>query len=83
MSILQRIIREPARIAGLITVTLALLSAFGVLSLTPQQSDALLAAVGAWLIFLGFIVTPTNDPKLPEGQSVKLKDGSTGTVVKD
>jgi hypothetical protein len=83
MDIVHRILREPARIVGVVTVTLATFSVFNVIQLTPEQSDALLAAVGVWLVFLGFIVTPTNDPVLPENQSVRLKDGSTGTVVKD
>lgn len=46
--------------------------------------DALTALLGALIALVAATsTTPTSDPRLPEGASVTLPDGTAATVVRD
>ena len=70
MTIINRIVREPAALIGLITLGLAAGSIFDVWAITPEQANWILAIVGAAILFLRSYVTPTSDPVLPPGTIV-------------
>lgn len=81
--------RQPVITVGLITTALVALinatNSFGITAITQAQIDALNNAVIAmWplLLIIWTLVTPAAAPKLPEGQSVKLPDGTSGTVTR-
>ena len=82
MTIIRRIVREPAALIGFITLALAGGSIFGWWTLTPEQGNWVLAVVGAAILLLRSYVTPTNDPVLPIGTVVNANsDQPTGVVV--
>lgn len=58
MNLWQRITREPAAILGVVTATTGLLILFGV-PLTAEQAGGILGFVGALVVLLRFIVTPS------------------------
>ena len=81
MFIVDRIVREPAALIGLITLLLAAGGVFGWWSLTSDQYNWALAFIGAVILVLRQYVTPVSSPALPEGQTVTLPSGSKGVVV--
>lgn len=83
MNIIQRIVREPAALLGLITLGLAAGSIFDLWTLTAQQTEWVLAFVGALILVMRSYVTPTGDPVLPIGTIVNANTNSqpTGIVV--
>jgi hypothetical protein len=82
MSILNRIVREPAALIGLLTLVLAAGGVFGWWTLTSDQYNWALAFIGAVVLVLRQYVTPTSDPNLPIGTIVNANsDQPTGVVV--
>ena len=82
MTIINRIVREPAALIGLITLGLAAGSIFDLWSITPEQANWVLAIVGAAILFLRSYVTPVSDPNLPIGTVVNANSTQpTGIVV--
>ena len=82
MTILNRIVREPAALLGLVTLLLAAGGVFGWFSLTQEQYQWVLALLGALVLVLRQYVTPVNDPNLPIGTVVNANsDQTTGIVV--
>lgn len=82
--------RQPIAVIGA-SITTLVLAAIGVVNsfepgtVTPDQQDQIVKALGAMWVVLALIwptVTPAGAPKLPEGKDVRLPDGTTGTVVK-
>ena len=81
--------RQPVITAGVIVTAIAAAvlatNAFGLTHVTDEQLDALKGAVVAmWplLLIIRTQVTPAAAPRLPEGTSVTLHDGTQGTVTK-
>ena len=82
MTILNRIVREPAALIGLVTLTIAGGMVFDWWSITSQQMEWVLAFLGALILVLRVYVTPVNDPNLPIGTIVNANsDQPTGIVV--
>ena len=82
MVIVNRIVREPAALIGLVTLALAGGSIFGWWELNQQQFEWLLAILGALILVLRQYVTPVSDPNLPIGTVVNANsDQPTGVVV--
>lgn len=82
MQILNRIIREPAALIGLVTLVLAGGSIFDWWTLTQEQYQWLLALLGALILVLRQYVTPIGDPNLPIGTIVNANSSQpTGVVV--
>jgi hypothetical protein len=82
MTILNRIIREPAALIGLVTLLLAAGGVFGWWSLTNEQYEWVLAFLGALILVLRQYVTPVGDPNLPINTIVNANsDQPTGIVI--
>ena len=82
MAILNRIVREPAALIGLITLLLAAGGVFGWWTLTSDQYNWALAFIAAAILVLRQYVTPINDPVLPLNTIVNANsDQPTGIVV--
>jgi len=82
MPVVDRIVREPAALTGLITATLGVGFIFEWWALTSVQEGAVLAVVGAVILFLRAYLTPVYDPNLPIGTVVNANSGQpTGVVV--
>ena len=82
MTILNRIIREPAALIGFVALALAGGSIFGWWSLSNAQFEWLLALLGALILVLRQYVTPVDSPVLPIGTVVNAgSDQATGIVV--
>jgi hypothetical protein len=81
MAVLNRIIREPAALIGLVTLVLAGGSIFGWWTLTQQQFEWVLAFLGAAILVLRQYVTPISDPNLPIGTIVNANSPQTTGVV--
>ena len=82
MSIINRIVREPAAIIGLVTLVLAGGSIFGWWDLNQQQFEWILALLGAIILVLRQYVTPISSPNLPIGTVVNTTSSQpTGIVV--
>ena len=82
MSIINRIIREPAALTGLITLLLAAGGVFGWWTLTSDQYNWVLALLAAIILVLRQYVTPVGDPNLPIGTIVNANsDQPTGIVI--
>jgi len=82
MTIVNRIVREPAALIGLITLLLAAGSIFGWWTLSAQQHEWILAVLGAIILVLRSYVTPVSDPNLPIGTVVNANSSQpTGIVV--
>jgi len=82
MVIVNRIVREPAALLGLVTLLLAAGGVFGWFSLTQEQYQWVLALLGALVLVLRQYVTPVNDPTLPIGTITSANsDQTTGIVV--
>jgi len=60
MSLLARLVREPALIVGVITAVFGLLAVFGV-DLTKQQIGAVVTLAGAVMALLRFVLTPSSE----------------------
>jgi len=82
--------REPTVLVDAVRAFLVMLSLFGV-SLTSDQIDAVVAFAGSLLAAVAFLgvtawlrsrVTPVAAPRLPEGTSVTLPDGTDATVTR-
>lgn len=83
MVIVNRIVREPAALIGLVTLLLAGGSIFGWWTLNQQQYKWLLALLGAAMLVLRQYVTPISSPNgIPLGTIVN-EDSKlpTGIVV--
>ncbi len=87
MTVVQRIIREPALISGLVQAVLALIVAFG-LDLTSEQTATILAVTAAVLALLTrSLVTPagevvaTRRPDRATPQAGQASDLPTGAPV--
>jgi hypothetical protein len=77
-----RVREEPVLTVGLFRAAVTMLVGFG-LGWTGEQVALMVApieAVTAWLARRQ--VTPMTSPQLPEGQSVRLPDGTAAMVVK-
>jgi hypothetical protein len=77
-----RVREEPVLTVGLFRAAVTMLVGFG-LGWTGEQVALMVAfveAVTAWLARRQ--VTPTTSPQLPEGQPVRLPDGTAAMVVK-
>jgi hypothetical protein len=77
-----RVRDEPVLTVSLFRAAVTMLVGFG-LGWTGEQVALMVAfveAVTAWLARRQ--VTPMSSPSLPEGQSVRLPDGTAATVVK-
>ena len=79
--------RQPVITVGVVVTLcgalIAFTNAFGLTTITDAQRDALIAAVVAmWplLAVIWSVVTPAAAPALPEGTTVRLPDGTDGTV---
>lgn len=82
MQIVNRIVREPAALIGLVTLLLAGGSIFGWWTLNQQQFEWLLALLGAAILVLRQYVTPIGSPNLPMNTIVnEHSDQPTGIVV--
>lgn len=83
MNVLNRIVREPAALIGLVTLLLAGGSIFGWWTLNQQQFEWILALLGALLLVLRQYVTPTSSPNgIPLGTIVNEHSSlPTGIVV--
>lgn len=82
MVIVNRIVREPAALIGLLTLLIAAGGIFGWWSLTNEQYDWILAVIGAVILVLRQYVTPIGSPTLPIGTVVNANsDQPTGIVV--
>jgi hypothetical protein len=82
MTILNRIVREPAALLGLVTLLLAAGGVFGWFSLTQEQYQWVLALLGALVLVMRQYVTPVNDHNLSIGTIVNANsDQTTGIVV--
>lgn len=67
---LKRVLREYNLLSSAITLTIAFVLIMGWVELSTEQNGALLAALGAWMLVLRFLVTPVNDPVLKPGTTV-------------
>jgi hypothetical protein len=77
-----RVREEPVLTVGLFRAAVTMLVGFG-LGWSGEQVALMVAfieAVTAWLARRQ--VTPMSSPSLPEGQSVRLPDGTSATVVR-
>jgi hypothetical protein len=77
-----RVREEPVLTVGLFRAAVTMLVTFG-LGWTGEQVALMVAfieAVTAWVARRQ--VTPTTSPQLPEGQPVRLPDGTAAMVVK-
>jgi hypothetical protein len=77
-----RVREEPVLTVGLFRAAVTMLVGFG-LGWTGEQVALMVAfveAVTAWVARRQ--VTPTSSPSLPEGQPVRLPDGTAALVVK-
>jgi hypothetical protein len=77
-----RVREEPVLTVGLFRAAVTMLVGFG-LGWTGEQVALMVAfveAITAWLARRQ--VTPMSSPSLPEGQPVRLPDGTRATVVK-
>lgn len=84
MTIVNRIVREPAALLGLVTLLLAGGSIFDWWTLTQEQFQWVLALLGALILVLRQYVTPVSDPNLPIGTIVNANSSQpTGIVVLD
>ena len=81
MTIVNRIVREPQAIVGLITLLVAAGGIFGWWSLTSQQYEWVLAVVAAVILVLRQYVTPVADPVLPPGTVVNAHTDAYPTSV--
>jgi hypothetical protein len=81
MAVLNRIIREPAALVGLVTLVLAGGSIFDWWTLTQEQFQWLLALLGALILVLRQYVTPISDPNLPIGTIVNANSPQTTGIV--
>ena len=78
----QRVREEPVLTVGLFRAVVTMLVGFG-LGWTGEQVALMVAfieAVTAWVARRQ--VTPITSPQLPEGQPVRLPDGTAATVVR-
>jgi hypothetical protein len=78
----RRVHEEPVLTVGLFRAGVTMLDGFG-LGWTGEQVALMVAfieALTAWVARR--VVTPTTNPALPEGQAVRLPDGTAATVVK-
>ncbi len=78
----QRVREEPVLTVGLFRAAVTMLVGFG-LGWTGEQVALMVAfieAITAWVARRQ--VTPTMRPALPEGQAVRLPDGSAASVVR-
>ena len=82
--------RQPIATIG-VAITTLVVAAIGVLNafqpgtVTDAQIEEVKRFLAALWVVLALIwptVTPAAAPKLPEGKSVQLKDGTAGTVVR-
>ena len=79
---LLRVREEPVLTVGLFRAAITMLVGFG-LDWTGEQVALMVAfveAVTAWVARRQ--VTPMADPALPEGQPVRLPDGTAATIAK-
>lgn len=75
-----------ASITALVVAGIGVVNAFQPGAVTEAQQGEIVRLLAAMWVVLGLVwpvVTPAGDPKLPEGRSVRLPDGSSGTVTKD
>ena len=83
MTIINRIVREPAALIGLVTLALAGGSIFGWWTLDRLQFEWALALLGALLLVLRQYVTPVGSPVLPLNTIVNANsDQPTGIVTR-
>ena len=85
MNIVQRLVREPNLILGVITAGLSLLVLFGV-DLTTEQMAGIGIFIGACVALVRFVTTPANEVVVQEKPSGEVVAGPaaitpTGTPV--
>lgn len=85
MNIIQRITREPVLLIGVVTAVFGVLNVFDI-GLTEGQIGAIVAALGAIMALVRFLVTPASEVVVQEvpGQAPKAgaaADLPTGAPV--
>lgn len=78
--IIKRVTREPAALLGLVTATVGLVILFGV-DLTEAQTAGILTFVGALVVLLRFLVTPSSEVAAQELPSGEVVAGPASAVV--
>jgi hypothetical protein len=84
------VLRQPiattgAAITAFVVAGIGVVNAFVPGTIPQAQVDQIVQALGGmWLALAAVwgLVTPTRAPKLPEGQDVKLPDGTAGKVTR-
>lgn len=81
----QPIVTLGASITALVVAAIGVVNAFAPGTVSPEQVADIAKALGGMWIALGAVwnlVTPTRAPKLDPGTTVKLPDGTDGTVTR-
>ena len=60
MTLINKLVREPALIVGVLTAVFGLLTAFGI-DLSKEQIGAVITVAGAVMALLRFVLTPSSE----------------------
>jgi hypothetical protein len=80
MTVVQRLVREPNLVLGVLTTGLALAVLFGA-DLSTEQMAGIGAFVGALIILIRFITTPSSEVVVQEKPSGELVAGPAAPVT--